>query len=261
MIVTPVAHSYSVREITRCNMCAAPVTDAKVLGRRLSRSQGLRPTRRVGWSTTVMRCGRCGLVFANPQPTPRDVGQHYERAPEDYWVPEDLAEAGPDHGRYEIDTFHRLWEGDGRPVTLDVGAGLGRRMAKLTASGFEAYGIEPSTAFRQAAIRRGEIDPDRLALGTVETATYEPGQFDFVTFGSVLEHLSDPAGQLDRVLTWLARGGIVYIEVPSARWLTTRLVNLAYRLQGLDYVTNLSPMHVPFHLYEFTARSFHQYAR
>src|SRR4051812_17045006 len=101
-------------------MCAAPVGSAKVLGRRLSGSRGLRPTRRIGWSTTVMRCGKCGLVFANPQPTPRDVGQHYERAPQDYWKPEDL-ERGADYFRYEIDTFRRLWEGDRRPVTLDVG--------------------------------------------------------------------------------------------------------------------------------------------
>src|SRR4051812_36351300 len=137
MTATPVAQNYILREITRCNMCAAPITDAKVLGRRLSRSQGLRPTRRIGWSITVMRCGKCGLVFANPQPTPGDVGQHYEGAPEDYWVPDALAEGGPDHFRYEIDPFHRLWEGDGRPVALDVGAGLGRTLASLTAGGFE----------------------------------------------------------------------------------------------------------------------------
>ena len=29
-------------------------------------------------------------------------------------------------------------------------------------------------------------------------------------------------------------------------------MNFQYRLRGLDYVTNLSPMHEPFHLYEFT---------
>jgi SAM-dependent methyltransferase len=259
--LAPVAQHYILHEVTACNMCAAPVRNANVLGRRLSGRQGLRPTRRVGWATTVMRCGKCGLVFANPQPTPQDVNQHYDRAPEDYWVPDDLGERGPDYFQYEIDTFHRLWERDGRPVALDVGAGLGRSMARLTACGFESHGLEPSAAFRQAAIERGGIDAARLTLGTIETATYEAGKFDFVTFGAVLEHLSDPAGQLDRVLAWLAPGGIVHVEVPSARWLTSRLVNLAYRLQGLDYVTNLSPMHVPFHLYEFTAESFRQYAR
>jgi hypothetical protein len=53
----------------------------------------------------------------------------------------------------------------------------------------------------------------------------------------------------------------VQAEVPSSDWLTSRLVNLAYRAQGLDYVTNLSPMHPPFHLYEFTPRSFEAHAQ
>lgn len=172
-------------------MCAAPVSNAKVLGRRLSTSQGLRPTRRVGVSTTVMRCRECGLVFANPLPTPRDIGQHYETAPDDYWKPE-YFERDPGYFRHQIDTFRRLWGGDGQPVALDVGAGIGKCMKSLTAHGFEAHGVEPSAAFREAAIERGGIDHDRLTLGTVETATYEPGTFDFATFGAVLEHLPDP---------------------------------------------------------------------
>ena len=54
----------------------------------------------------------------------------------------------------------------------------------------------------------------------------------------MLEHLPDPAGQIERVMTWLAPGGLLHLEVPSSDWLTSRLVNFAYRVQGLDYVTN-----------------------
>jgi len=43
--------------------------------------------------------------------------------------------------------------------------------------------------------------------------------------------------------------------------LVARLLNLAYRVRGLDYVTNLSPMHPPYHLYEFTLESFVQHGR
>lgn len=62
-------------------------------------------------------------------------------------------------------------------------------------------------------------------------------------------------------MAWLAPGGLLHIEVPSADWLTARLVNFAYRVQGLDYVANLSPMHVPYHLYEFTAESFRRHGQ
>jgi hypothetical protein len=40
------------------------------------------------------------------------------------------------------------------------------------------------------------------------------------------------------------------------RRLSTHQGLRAYRPQGLDFVTNTSPMHPPFHLYEFTRQSF-----
>lgn len=39
-----------------------------------------------------------------------------------------------------------------------------------------------------------------------------------------------------------------------------RLLDAAYRVQGLDYTTHLSPLHAPYHLYEFTDRSFDAFA-
>jgi hypothetical protein len=35
-----------------------------------------------------------------------------------------------------------------------------------------------------------------------------------------------------------------------------RLLNLYFALRGTNYVTHLSPMHVPYHLFEFTLESF-----
>jgi hypothetical protein len=39
-----------------------------------------------------------------------------------------------------------------------------------------------------------------------------------------------------------------------------RLVDLVYRVQRLDYTCHLSPLHVPFHLFEFTRTSFDAHA-
>ena len=59
-----------------------------------------------------------------------------------------------------------------------------------------------------------------------------------------------------KAMNWLRPGGHIHIEVPSSLWLTNRIFNWIYRLQGLDFVANISPMHAPFHLYEFTYDSF-----
>jgi hypothetical protein len=128
-------------------------------------------------------------------------------------------------------------------------------MLALEQSGFETWGLEPSLSFRNRAVSAG-VTSGRLALSPVEQADYPASTFDFVTFSAVLEHLHDPAACLTRALEWTTADGLIHLEVPSANWLMARLVNRAYRLRGLDYVTNLSPMHPPFHLYEFTLESF-----
>jgi hypothetical protein len=55
---------------------------------------------------------------------------------------------------------------------------------------------------------------------------------------------------------WLRPGGRIVLEVPSSNWLIARLINRYFRLKGTAFVTHCSPMHSPFHLYEFSAKSF-----
>jgi 2-polyprenyl-3-methyl-5-hydroxy-6-metoxy-1,4-benzoquinol methylase len=142
-------------------------------------------------------------------------------------------------------------------TALDVGAGLGHGMRSLAEAGFDTWGIEPTKRFREIAIR--EVDPARLAPATLEEADFPAGSFDFITFGAVLEHLFSPSDAIERAMTWLKPGGILHVEVPHAPYLISKMLNLYFRLRGTNYVTFLSPMHPPFHLYEFTLRSFRKY--
>lgn len=216
--------------------------------------QGLWPRRRTAIATTIVQCRRCGLIFANPRPVPETLEDHYDQRPENYWHD---AYFRADDGYYstQVATFRRLWRGTTDPRALDVGAGIGKTMHALERHGIRAYGLEPSHSFRERALSSG-IPSERLRLSSAEDAPLEPGSFDLVTLGAVLEHLHNPAAVLERALLWLTPGGLIHVEVPSARWLLARALNLFYRAQGLDYVTHLSPMHPPYHLYEFTLRSF-----
>ena len=251
------AYTYRFEPVVACVMCGT--RDARTLGRRLNAHHGLRPRRVVGIATTVVQCCRCGLIYANPRPVPESLAQHYDRPPEDYWLPSYFEGEG-EYFAVAADRFRQLWSGGSIPRALDVGAGLGKAMSALERYGFDAFGLEPSAAFRERAVANG-IDPDRLRLGSVEDTEYEAGSFDFVTFGAVLEHLQNPATALTRAVRWLTSGGLIHAEVPSANWLLARLLNIANRARGLNYVTNLSPMHPPYHLYEFTLDSFVQHGR
>jgi ubiquinone/menaquinone biosynthesis C-methylase UbiE len=90
----------------------------------------------------------------------------------------------------------------------------------------------------------------------MEEMHYEENSFDFITFGAVLEHLYDPNHSLEKALQWLKPAGIIHVEVPSSEWLISKLINRYYRLRCTRFVTNISPMHEPFHLYEFAVKSF-----
>ncbi len=254
-------NTYEFIPVERCNMCGE--RDATVLGKRLSDSQGLRPNRRLGITTTVVRCPRCGLIYSNPLPVRASIDQHYNVAPEHYWGKGHRATretVDSDFAERIAATFSRL-TGRSKVPVLDIGAGTGQTIAALRRAGFDTWGIEPSESFYQVALSRPEITEDRLTQTSIEAAEFEPNAFAFINFGAVLEHLYDPSSALLRALGWLQPDGVIHIQVPSAEWLTSRLANWAYRLQGLDYVGNLSPMHSPYHLYEFTLSSFAEHAR
>ena len=251
---------YTFDSASVCNMCSSPVSAHRVLGRRLNRPQGLRPWRKVGVSTTVLQCNNCGLIYANPLPIPGSLQDHYGIPPEDYWEQGYLG-FGVDGGDFsvEIQTFMRLRVGEpgSRQLkALDVGAGIGKGMTALAHAGFEVYGIEPSESFHRMAIEKIGIGRDRLQLARIEDAEFAEGFFDFIVFSAVLEHFYDPAAAIRNALKWIKPDGLIRIEVPSANWLINRLARLFYRAMGSDYVANLSPMHPPFHLYEFSPQSF-----
>ena len=250
---------YRFEPITACDMCGAEPGQFEQLGVRLDRSQGLNPHVGSGTTVPVKRCCSCGLIFADPQPTPSSFEDHYG-APENYWSGEQIEEE-PGYFQGEIAAAKRLIDFREGMRALDVGAGLGKAMKAMMAAGFDTYGFEPSPAFRAAAIERCGIAEERLALAAVEQATYPPEHFDFISFGAVLEHLRSPSRAIERAIGWLKPGGIIQAEVPSARWLIARLVNRYYRLRGTDFVTNISPMHVPYHLFEFGLASFKQHGR
>jgi len=247
---------YYFEEIEHCEMCGEATVNHKLLGQRLNRSQGLSPKKKSGITVSVKKCRQCNLIYSYPQPIPFDIQDHYGVPPESYWSDAEYFQVTPGYFATQIQAAKELLSNASDLTALDVGAGLGKCMIALESAGFVAYGLEPSNSFYERALSQMKIDPGKLKLGTVETVDYCDNSFDFITFGAVFEHLYHPALCLGRALKWLKPGGIIHIEVPSSKWLISKLVNFYFRLSGTNYVTNLSPMHSPFHLYEFDLKSF-----
>lgn len=236
-------------------MCGSSTAEHKILGKRLNHSQGKNPSKKIGITVSIIKCKNCGLIYSNPQPIPASLQDHYGVPPEEYWKKEYFV-INDQYFKNEITTLMKLQSFNKGAKALDIGAGLGKCMIALANAGFDSYGFEPSKPFYERAIQKMGIQSEKLKLGAIEDIEYPNDHFDFITFGAVLEHLYSPSESIYKAMTWLKSGGIMHIEVPSADWLVSKLFNTFYRLTGTDYVTNLSPMHEPFHLYEFSLKSF-----
>jgi 2-polyprenyl-3-methyl-5-hydroxy-6-metoxy-1,4-benzoquinol methylase len=246
---------YNFIEIMNCNMCGVPTQNHKILGQRLNQSQGWHPKKKTGISTSVMQCTNCDLIYSNPQPIPYNIQDHYGIPPEDYWTPDNF-ELPPGYFCDQIAKAKKFLSFQTGMKALDVGAGLGKAMIAMENAGFDVYGIEPSIPFYERAIRQMGIKPEKLKKGMVEEVDFEPATFDFISFGVVLEHLYDPSKAITKAMKWLKQEGIMHIEVPSSKYLWSKIANLYLRMKGTNYVTNISPMHSPFHMYEFALKSF-----
>ncbi|MBX2895595.1 MAG: class I SAM-dependent methyltransferase [Cyclobacteriaceae bacterium] len=219
------------------------------------KSQGKNPKNKIGIATTIVQCKQCGLIFSNPQPIPENISDHYGVPPEEYWKA-DYFKIDGHYFKTEINTLKSLYNFKEGDKALDIGAGLGKCMIALQRAGYDVYGFEPSKPFYERAISKMGIASDKLQNTMIEDANYPNNFFDFITFGAVLEHLYDPSSSIKKAFKWLKPGGIIQIEVPSSDWLIAKILNTCYKVRGLDYVSNLSPMHEPFHLFEFSLKSF-----
>ncbi len=250
------APQYSFIYQTHCNMCGSDTKDQIVLGKRLNQTQGLKPRKKIGYTTTICKCRICGLIYSNPMPKPISIDMHYGMPPESYWV-ESYFNYTDEQIQSRIKFFTDIF-GDlkGKKV-LDIGAGIGKTMVAMNRAGAIAYGIEPSQPFYDRAIEKMNISPTQLQLASIEDADFEENMFDAIYYGAVLEHVYDPELTLKKITKWLKPQGTIFISVPNANWLIAKMLNLMYKMRGMDYVTNLSPFHVPYHLSEFTRESFH----
>lgn len=250
---------YYFNYIDKCNMCDSKTDTHKIIGKRLNQSQGKNPKNKIGITTTIAKCSNCGLIYSNPQPIPFDIQDHYGVSPEDYWK-DNYFSIDDNYFKGEIARLKELIDLKEGMKSLDIGAGLGKAMIALSKVGFDVYGLEPSIQFHERAISEMGINPDKLKLGMIEEIDYPENHFDFISFGVVLEHLYDPSASIIKALKWLKPNGIIHIEAPSSDWLVPKLINLFYKLRLTDYVGNLSPMHTPYHLYEFGLKSFQNHS-
>jgi 2-polyprenyl-3-methyl-5-hydroxy-6-metoxy-1,4-benzoquinol methylase len=121
--------------------------------------------------------------------------------------------------------------GRGKRV-LDVGCSSGYLAEPLSERGNTIVGIELDAD----AAHEAERFCERVLLGDVETMELplEPGSFDVVLCGDVIEHLRDPVAALARLRPLLKGGGELVLSTPNVANWAIRLSLLAGRWRYTD---------------------------
>lgn len=160
----------------------------------------------------VVRCKHCRLVYLNPRIRASHIIEAYAAGEDTVFIQQD---------KMRIRTFvYALRElANAGYLTLsvatqilDVGCAGGAFLRAAKKVGLTATGVEPSKWLSQYAREEHGLD---VRTGTLLTQPFTPASFDLITLWDVIEHLPDPAAELDRIYLLLKPDGVLVVNYPD----------------------------------------------
>lgn len=184
---------------------------------------------------TIVRCRNCGLGYTNPRLSADEIMRAYEGVQDPLYVAEYDGRALT--FKRHLRRVEALRSPPGR--LLDVGAYSGVFVEAARASGWDAWGLEPCRWAVEQARERGLT----MLEGSLDTVDIEEQSYDVVTMWDVIEHVSDPLGQLRKVRRILKPGGLAVVH-------TMDLDSTFAKIMGSRW-----PWLMEMHVYYFTPRT------
>lgn len=140
-----------------------------------------------------------------------------------------------------IERLTRTIRGGQAPRVLDFGCGYGSFLAMCSLYGFDAVGVDRSTARRENN-RYGQVFAE-----IEDVAQLAP--FHALTLFEVLEHLDEPRPVLQRLAGLLAPGGVLVLETPDCTG-----------VRGIDSRSDYEKIHPLEHINGFTPTTLREFA-
>jgi SAM-dependent methyltransferase len=157
----------------------------------------------------IVRCRVCGHMQLEPMPDEELLSHAYTEAASDDYIEEEAGQR--ETARRALERVERYAPGRGR--LLDLGCWVGFLLAEARERGWTAIGVEPSEFGSDYA-------REQLGLEVITSDLFDAplpgGAFDAVTMGDVIEHLTEPAGALQRIRELNAPRGVLWLALPDA---------------------------------------------
>jgi SAM-dependent methyltransferase len=154
-------------------------------------------------------CRRCGFVCYTPRPEEEDIARKYAFLAADATTQHEISqELASDDDRSQA-LYKRVSQHlSPNAAVLDFGGGNGRLMRAFLAHGLSCSLIDFP----------GRKIPGLVYLGSRLSDIEDGRKFDLIVCSHVLEHLADPYKAAHALRSYLARGGVFYVEVPLEIW-------------------------------------------
>lgn len=187
----------------------------------------------------VVACSSCGLNYLSPRLTQAAILKLYK---DEAYYNSNVSGQGYDEyleisENWEKTFTLRLkqiaaYKSSGR--VLDIGCGPGYFLAAAQKMGFDVHGLDPSDYIVEMAKKTWG---DRVQLGLIESADYDPESFDLIVAFDTFEHIYEPKKFLQAIHGFLKPGGVLAITTPDP-------TSTLSKISGRNWVSYKLPEHV-----------------
>ena len=173
----------------------------------------------------IVRCNRCGLMYANPQELVDcerfETEAHpkvFEEAPNRLYFQKQQVQL-PDNERV-LRVLNGLFPQRGK--LFEIGSFFGIFLNRIRADGWDVTGLEPDRGIAEYARATYGLN---VVGGLLPNPALPDRAFDAVVMLHVIEHMPDPAENLREIHRILKPGGVLVVETP-------RFDSLMFKLLG-----------------------------
>lgn len=187
----------------------------------------------------VVDCSSCGLTYLSPRLTQEAILKLYK---DEAYYNSNVSGQGYDEyleiSENWVKTFTlRLkqvapYKSAGR--VLDIGCGPGYFLTAAQKLGFDVHGLDPSDYIVEMAQKQWG---NRVQLGLIESAMYQPESFDLIVAFDTFEHIYDPKKFLKAIHGFLKPNGVLAITTPDP-------TSMLSKVSGKNWVSYKLPEHV-----------------